>query len=72
MQIPESQCQSHVFTANFLKLRFYQNKGLSLDKYCGVPNTFSTRNQTSGPNNQDFLVAYIRLRKMPFFLTYDR
>ena len=69
MQIPESQCQSHVFTANFWKLRFYQNKGLSLDKHCGVPNTFSTRNQTSGPNNQDFLAAHIRLRKMLLFLT---
>ena len=27
-------------TANFLKLWFYKNKGLSLDRCCGVPNTF--------------------------------
>ena len=39
MQSPDSQCQNHVFTANFPKLRFYQNKGLSLDKRCRVPNT---------------------------------
>ena len=29
------------FTANLRKLRFYQNKGLSLDRHCGVPNTLS-------------------------------
>ena len=43
------------FTANLQKLRFYQNKGLSLDRRYGVPNTFPTRNQTSGLKNQDFL-----------------
>ena len=45
----------HVFIANVQKLRFYQNKGLSLDKRCGVLNTFPTCNQTSEPKNQDFL-----------------
>ena len=30
MQSPKSQCQNHVFTANLQKLRFNQNKGLSL------------------------------------------
>ena len=45
MQSLERQCQNHVlFTANLQKIRFYQNKGLSLDRYCRVPNTFSTRN----------------------------
>ena len=37
---PESQCQNHVFTADLQKLRFYQNKGLSLDKHYGVSSTF--------------------------------
>ena len=55
MQSPGSQCQNHVFTANFWKLRFYQNNGLSSDKRCGVPNTFPTCNQTPRPKNQDFL-----------------
>ena len=41
------------FTANLQKLRFYQNKGLSLDKRYGVPNIFPTRNQTFGPKNQE-------------------
>ena len=35
MQSPESQFRNHVFTTNFWKLRFYQNKGLPLDKRCG-------------------------------------
>ena len=47
------------FIANLCKLRFYQNKGLSLDKRCGVPNSFSTRNQTFGPKNQDFLPSLL-------------
>ena len=55
MQSPENQYQNHVFIANLQKLRFYQNKGLSLDKRCGVPNTFPTHNQTFGLKNQDFL-----------------
>ena len=55
MQSLENQYQNHVFTTNFQKLRFYQNKELSLDRRYGVPNTFPTRNQTSEPKNQDFL-----------------
>ena len=47
---------------------FYQNKGLSLDRRYGVPNTFPTRNQTSGPKNQDFFAIHIRLGKMTVFL----
>ena len=54
MQSPKSQCQSYAFTANLWKLRFSENKRLSLDRRCGVPNTFSTHNQTSRPKNQDF------------------
>jgi len=55
-------------TANVLKLWFYQNKRLSTDKHCGVPNTFPTRNQTSEPKNQDFLPIHVKLGKMTFFL----
>ena len=55
MQSPTSQCQNHVFTVNHQKLRFYQSKRLSLDRRCGVPNTFATRNQTFGPKNEDFM-----------------
>ena len=40
--------------ANVQKLRFYQNKGLSLDRRYGVPKTFPTCNQTSEFKNQDF------------------
>ena len=69
MQSPESECQNYVFTTNLQQLRFYHNKGLSVDKRYGVPNTFLKRNQTSGPKNQDFLAIHIRLGKMPFFLT---
>ena len=47
----ESQCENHVFTTNLQKLWFYQNKGMSLDRHCRVPNTFPTRNQTFGPKN---------------------
>ena len=54
---------------NLQKLMFYQNKGLSLDKHRGVPNTFRTHNQTSRPKNQEFLSIYIRLGKITFFLT---
>ena len=54
--------------ANLQKLRFYQNKGLSLDRRCGVPNTFPTCNQTSELKNQDFLPIHIRLGKTTFFL----
>ena len=55
MQSPESQCQNHVFIANFRKLRFCQNKGLSLDRRYGVLNSFPTHVQTFEPKNQDFL-----------------
>jgi len=44
------------------------NKGLSMDKCCGVPNTFPKRNQTFELKNQDFLPICIRLGKMTFFL----
>ena len=50
---PKANAKIMFFTANFRKLIFYQNKGLSLDKHCGVSNT-STRNQTFGTKNQDF------------------
>ena len=66
-QSPESQCQNHVFTSNLQKLRFYQNKGLSLDMRCGVPNTFPTYNQTSELKNQDFLPSTLDKEKCPFF-----
>ena len=57
------------FTANLQKLRFYQNKGLSLDKHYGVSSTFPTRNQTLEPKNQDVFAIHIRLGKTPFFLS---
>ena len=68
IQSPESQCQNHIFTVNLWKLRFYQNKWLSLDTSCGASNTFSTHNQTLEPKNQDFFAIQIGLRKMTFFL----
>ena len=71
MQSPESQCQNHVFIVNLQKLRFYQNKGLPLDKRCEVLNTFAARNQTSGPKNQEFFAIHIRLGKMTVFLAWD-
>ena len=55
--------------ANVLKLWFYQNKGLSSDRRCGVPNTFPSRNQTSELKNQDFFPIHIRLGKTTIFLT---
>ena len=66
---PKTNAEIMYFTINLRKLRFYQNKGLSLDKRCGVRNTFSTRNQTFGLKNQDFFTIHIRLGKMPFFLS---
>ena len=56
-------------TANVRKLRFYQNKGLSLDRCCGMPKTFSKRNQNSELKNQDFLPIRIRLGKTTLFLS---
>ena len=35
----------------------------------GVPNTFPTSNQTSGPKSQYFLPSTFRLEKTPFFLS---
>ena len=52
---PKANAKIMFFTTNLQKLRFYQNKGLSLDRRCGVLNTFPTRNQTSRLKNQDFL-----------------
>ena len=68
MRSLESQCQNYVFIVNLQKLKFYQNKGLFLDKRYGVPNTFPTYNQTSELKNQVFFAIHIRLGKMPFFL----
>ena len=47
----KANASSSFLIANVLKLRFYQNKGLFMDRYCEVPNTFSTRNQTSKLKN---------------------
>ena len=66
MQSPKSQCQNHVFIANLQKLRFYQNIELSLDRCCGVPNTFVTRNQTFRLKNQDFLPSTLDQEKRHF------
>ena len=64
----KANANSSFSTANVLKLWFYQNKGLSMDRRCGVPNTFPTHNQTFELKNQDFLPIHIRLGKTPFFL----
>ena len=68
---PKANANSLFSIANVLKLRFYQNKELSTNKHCEVPNTFLTRNQTSELKNQDFLPIHIRLGKMTFFLGLD-
>ena len=52
---PKANVKIMFFTANIWKSRFHQNKGFSLNKHCGVPNTFPTHNQTSGLKNWDFL-----------------
>ena len=58
--------------ANVQTLRFYQNKGLSTDKRCVVPNTFSIRNQTFKLKDQDlFFTIHIRLGKLTFFLALN-
>ena len=54
-------------TANVQKLWFYQNKGLSTNRRCGVRNTFPIRNQTFELKNQDFLSIHM-LGKTTFFL----
>ena len=54
------------FTANLQKSRFYQNKGLSLDRRHGLLNTFPICNQTSGLKNQDFLPSTLDQEKCLF------
>ena len=54
---PKSNANSLFLIANVQKLKFYKNKGLSLNKHCGVPNTFPTCNLTSELINQDFLTS---------------
>ena len=66
---PKANANCLFSTANVRKLRFYQNKGLFLDRCYGVPNTFPTHNQNSELKNQDFLPIRIRLGKMTFFLS---
>ena len=44
LKAPKANAYSLFSIANVQKLRFYQNKGLSLDKWCGVPNTLPTCN----------------------------
>ena len=66
---PKSNANCLLSTANVRKLRFYQNKGLSLDRCCGVPNTFPTRNQNSELKNQNLLPIHIRLGKTTLFLS---
>ena len=41
---PKANANSLFSIANVLKLWFYQNKGLSTNRHCGVPNTFPTHN----------------------------
>ena len=60
IKAPKANANNLFLIANVQKLRFYQNKRLSLDRHCGVPNTFPTCNQTSKLKNQDFLLIYIR------------
>ena len=66
---PKANAYCLFSTANVRKLRFYQNKGLSLDRCCGVPNTFPTRNQNSKLKNQKFSPIRIRLGKTTLFLS---
>ena len=63
-KVSRANANSSFLIANVRKLRFYQNKILSLDRRCGVHNTFSTCNQTSKLKNQDFFPMHIRLGKM--------
>ena len=68
LKASKDNANSSFSITNVLKLRFYQNKGLSMNKHYGVPNSFPTRNQTSELKNQDFLPIHIRLGKTTFFL----
>ena len=56
---PKADAISLFLIANDQKLRFYQNKGLSPDEHCEVPNTFSTYNQTSKPRIKIFLSSML-------------
>ena len=67
VKAPKANANSLIFVANVLELKFYQNKGPSMDRRCGGPNTFLTWNQTSKLKNLDFLSIHIRLGKMTFF-----
>ena len=53
---PKANAKIMFFTANLQKLRFYQNKILSLDKHYGLSNTFHTHNQAFELKNQDFFL----------------
>ena len=64
----KANVNSSILIINVRKLRFYQNKGLSTNRHCGVPNTYPKRNQTFELKNQDFLPIHIRLGKTTFFL----
>ena len=69
IKAPKANANNLFLIANVQKLRFYQNKRLSMNRQrCGVPNTFPTLNQTSKLKNQDFLSIHIRLGKTTFFL----
>ena len=68
IKAPKSDANILFSTANVLKLWFYQNKRLYMDRRYGVPNTFPTYNQFSEPKNQDFLPIHIKLGKKTFFL----
>ena len=72
LKVSKVNANSSFSIANVLKLKFYQNKGLSMDRRCGVPNTFLTRNKTSKLKDQGFLPNHVRFGKMTFFLTKDQ
>ena len=47
IKAPKANANSSFSIANVRKLRFYQNKRLSMDRRYGVPNTFPTHNHIS-------------------------
>ena len=51
----KANASSLFLSANDQTLRIYQNKGLSHDRHCWVPNTLLTCNQTSKPRIKNFL-----------------
>ena len=66
MQSPKSQCQNHVFTTNFRKLRLYQNKGLFLGEHWRC--LTHPPHVTKLPDLRIKIFAiHIRLGKMTFF-----